>query len=95
MHKILAIITLKLKETLKSPLTLIFLFVMPIVFSIIFGSTASDTKKPTVAFILEPNQDELDQEIFQILKKNTKFLWIKATESDAKDLVSKKRSLHL
>ena len=51
MHKILAIITLKLKETLKSPLALIFLFVMPIIFSFIFGSAASDTKKPTVAFV--------------------------------------------
>ncbi|MDI0273153.1 ABC transporter permease [Bacillus safensis] len=91
MHKILAIITLKLKETLKSPLTLIFLFVMPIVFSFIFGSTASDTKKPTVAFILEPSQGKLDQEIFQILEKNTKFLWVKATESDAKDLVSEEK----
>ncbi|MBG9818402.1 ABC transporter permease [Bacillus safensis] len=91
MHKILAIITLKLKETLKSPLTLIFLFVMPIVFSFIFGSTASDIKKPTVAFILEPSQGKLDQEIFQILEKNTKFLWVKATESDAKDLVSEEK----
>ncbi|OYN65406.1 ABC transporter permease [Bacillus safensis] len=91
MHKILAIITLKLKETLKSPLILIFLFVMPIVFSFIFGSTASDTKKPTVAFILEPSQGKLDQEIFQILEKNTKFLWVKATESDAKDLVSEEK----
>ncbi len=91
MHKILAIIALKLKETLKSPLTLIFLFVMPIVFSFIFGSTASDTKKPTVAFIQEPSQGKLDQEIFQILEKNTKFLWVKATESDAKDLVSEEK----
>ncbi|KIL21777.1 hypothetical protein B4134_2539 [Bacillus safensis] len=91
MHKILAIITLKLKETLKSPLTLIFLFVMPIVFSFIFGSTASDSKKPTVAFILEPSQGKLDQEIFQILEKNTKFLWVKATERDAKDLVSEEK----
>lgn len=88
MHKMLAIITLKLKETLKSPLTLIFLFVMPIVFSLIFGSTASDTKKPTVAFIQEPSQHHLNQEIFQILEKNTKFLWVKTSESEAKDLVS-------
>ncbi|PRS80490.1 MULTISPECIES: ABC transporter permease [unclassified Bacillus (in: firmicutes)] len=87
MHKISAIITLKLKETLKSPLTLIFLFVMPIVFSFIFGSTASDTKKPTVAFIQEPSEGKLNQEIFHILEKNTKFLWIKTTESEAKDLV--------
>ncbi|MDM5320778.1 ABC transporter permease [Bacillus altitudinis] len=91
MHKISAIIALKLKETLKSPLTLIFLFVMPIVFSFIFGSTASDTKKPTVAFILEPSQGKLDQEVFQILEKNTKFLWVKATESEATDLVSKEK----
>ncbi|PRO42934.1 ABC transporter permease [Bacillus sp. LLTC93] len=91
MHKILAIITLKLKETLKSPLTLIFLFVMPILFSLIFGSTVSDTKKPTVAFIQEPGQHHLNQEIFRILEKNTKFLWVKATESDAKDLVSEEK----
>ncbi|MGM5472517.1 ABC transporter permease [Bacillus pumilus] len=91
MHKISAIVALKLKETLKSPLTLIFLFVMPIVFSFIFGSTASDTKKPTVAFIQEPSEGKLNQEIFQILEKNTKFLWVKATESDAKDLVSEEK----
>ncbi|MEK3971814.1 ABC transporter permease [Bacillus sp. FSL M7-0558] len=87
MHKILAIITLKLKETLKSPLTLIFLFVMPIVFSFIFGSMASDTKKPIVAFIQEHSDGKLNQEIFHILEKNTKFHWIKTTESEAKDLV--------
>ncbi|MCP1529358.1 ABC transporter permease [Bacillus pumilus] len=87
MHKISAIIALKLKETLKSPVTLIFLFVMPIVFSFIFGSTASDTKKPTVAFILEHSDGKLNQEIFHILEKNTKFHWIKTTESEAKDLV--------
>lgn len=91
MHKISAIVALKLKETLKSPLTLIFLFVMPIVFSFIFGSTASDTKKPTVAFIQESSEGKLNQEIFQILEKNTKFLWVKATESDAKDLVSEEK----
>ncbi|MCY7628272.1 ABC transporter permease [Bacillus altitudinis] len=88
MHKILAIITLKLKETLKSPLALIFLFVMPIIFSFIFGSTASDTKKPTVAFVQNPQQDELNQEILKMLKKNTTFLWIKASEIEAEELVS-------
>ncbi|EMI12382.1 abc-2 type transporter [Bacillus stratosphericus LAMA 585] len=88
MHKILAIITLKLKETLKSPLALIFLFVMPIIFSFIFGSTASDTKKPTVAFVQNPQQDELNQEILKLLKKNTTFLWIKASEIEAEELVS-------
>ncbi|WP_366596084.1 ABC transporter permease [Bacillus pumilus] len=93
MHKMLAIIILKLKETLKSPLTLIFLFVMPIVFSFIFGSTASDTKKPTVAFIQEPSQDNLNQEIFQILEKNTKFLWVKATKSEAKELLSDEKAV--
>ncbi|MEK4184042.1 MULTISPECIES: ABC transporter permease [Bacillus] len=93
MHKISAIIALKLKETLKSPLTLIFLFVMPIVFSFIFGSTASDTKKPTVAFIQEPSQDNLNQEIFQILEKNTKFLWVKATKSEAKELLSDEKAV--
>lgn len=87
MHKISAIIALKLKETLKSPVTLIFLFVMPIVFSFIFGSTASDTKKPIVAFIQEHSDCKLNQEIFHILEKNTKFHWIKTTESEAKDLV--------
>lgn len=93
MHKISAIIALKLKETLKSPLTLIFLFVMPIVFSFIFGSTASDTKKPTVAFILEHSDGKLNQEIFHILEKNTKFLWIKTTESEAKDLVYDEKAI--
>ncbi|MGG0528180.1 ABC transporter permease [Bacillus pumilus] len=93
MHKISAIIALKLKETLKSPLTLIFLFVMPIVFSFIFGSTASDTKNPTVAFILEHSDGKLNQEIFHILEKNTKFHWIKTTESEAKDLVYDEKAI--
>ena len=30
-------------------------------------------KKPTVAFILEPSQGKLDQEIFQILEKTPNF----------------------
>lgn len=93
MYKMLAIISLKLKETLKSPLTLIFLFAMPIVFSFIFGSTASDTKKPTVAFVQESSQGELNQEIFRILEKNTKFLWIKVSESEAKELVSDEKAV--
>ncbi|OLP65462.1 hypothetical protein BACPU_15500 [Bacillus pumilus] len=93
MHKILAIVSLKLKETFKSPTTLLFLFAMPLLISFIFGSTASDTKKPTVAFIYQSNQGEVNQEIFRMLKENTRFQWIKTTEQEAKELVANEKAV--
>lgn len=88
MRKIWTILSLHLKEFFKSPGILVLMFVMPALFSLIFGGISVNTgnNKPIVDVVV--NKGEGSQEIFNLLKKNDHFEWRKETEKQAKKSVS-------
>lgn len=84
MRKIWAIIWLQLKGFFTSPGAIVLMFVMPALFSWIFGGMTvnSDVSKPVVNIVT--SQDEESIRIVDLLKKNNHFDWKKASLSQAK-----------
>jgi ABC-2 type transport system permease protein len=88
MRKIWTIVTLRLKEFFKSPGVLVLMFVMPAVFSWIFGGIAvnSEQSKPIVNVVL--TDSNVSSEIFNLLKQDHHYEWKKATRQQAEKNVS-------
>lgn len=91
MRKITAILLLHLKEFFTSPGSLVLMFIMPLLFSIIFGSIAvnSGKKKPVVDVVVSGG--EVSSQIADLLKQNDHFVWKKVTLKQAKENVSSER----
>jgi ABC-2 type transport system permease protein len=86
MRKIWTIAWLHLKELFKSPGALIMMFILPGLFSWIFGGIAveSEQTKPIVDVVMREEQGD---EIFNLLKKNEHYQWNKETLQQAKENV--------
>jgi ABC-2 type transport system permease protein len=84
MRKIVTIISLQLKGFFKSPGAIVLMFVMPVLFSLIFGGMASNSEenKPLVNIVIKQDEDSL--RIVDLLKKNNHFEWKKVSLSQAK-----------
>jgi ABC-2 type transport system permease protein len=93
MRKVFAIQFLHTKEFFKSPPVILLMFIMPILFSFIFGGLAigSETKKPVVNIVHE--KDEITAHIVKLLKKNDEFQWVVTTESEAKKNVKDQKAI--
>ncbi|NHC41702.1 ABC transporter permease [Bacillus sp. MM2020_1] len=88
MRKIWTIISLQLKGFFKSPGAIVLMFVMPVLFSLIFGGMVanSEENKPLVNIVAK--QDENSTRIVELLKKNNHFEWKKVPFSQAKKNVA-------
>jgi ABC-2 type transport system permease protein len=88
MRKIWTIMALHLKEFFKSPGALVLMFVMPVLFSVIFGGIAvnSEQNKPIVDVV--GGKDEVSSRVFNLLKKDSHFEWKKETKEQARKNVS-------
>ncbi|MEH7355333.1 ABC transporter permease [Neobacillus drentensis] len=88
MRKIWTILMLRLKEFFTSPGVLLLMFVMPAVFSWIFGGISVNSKqnKPIVNVVL--NDSEVSTEILDLLKQDTHFDWRKVSRKQAEKNVS-------
>lgn len=93
MHKIRAILFLHLKEFFTSPGTLALMFIMPILFSLIFGSIAvnSNKMKPVVDVVVKDAQVSI--EIAKLLKKNDHFTWKEVTLKQAKENIASQKAV--
>ena len=89
MRKIWTIAWLHLKELFKSPGALVMMFILPGLFSWIFGGIAveSEQNQPIVDVVV--NEVEQGAEIFNLLKKNEHYQWNKETLKQAKENVEK------
>ncbi len=88
MRKIWTIVSLRLKEFFKSPGSWVLMFVMPALFSWIFGGIAvnSEQTKPTVNVVLSDTMES--NKIVELLKKDDHFDWKRATRKQAEKNVS-------
>jgi ABC-2 type transport system permease protein len=93
MHRIWTITALRLKEFFKSPGALVLMFVMPIVFSSIFGGISENASKtkPTVNVVY--SHSAVNDKVFKLLKKNNHFVWEKTGLADAKKNVAAEDAL--
>ena len=84
MRKIWTVAWLHLKELFKSPGALVMMFILPGLFSWIFGGIAieSEQNKPIVDVVI--NEEGQSEEIFNLLKKNEHYQWNKETLKQAK-----------
>ena len=88
MRKIWTIISLQLKGFFKSPGAIVLMFIMPVLFSLIFGGMVanSEENKPLVNIVAK--QDENSTSIVELLKKNNHFKWKRVPLSQAKKNVA-------
>ncbi|WML42167.1 ABC transporter permease [Neobacillus sp. OS1-2] len=88
MRKIWTILMLHLKEFFKSPGVLVLMFVMPALFSWIFGGMTinSGQNKPVVNVVA--GNAEVSQKILTLLKADHHYEWKKTTKQQAKKNVS-------
>lgn len=93
MHRILSIQWLHMKEFFKSPAIWVLMFIMPAVFSYIFGGMAinSENNKPLVNLV--ENGGDIDPDIVNLLKKNDQYQWERASEKQAKENVAEQNSV--
>jgi ABC-2 type transport system permease protein len=93
MRKILTISWLHLKEFFKSPGAWVLMFILPILFSWIFGGmqVESEQNKPVVNVVV--NEGNSTNETFGLLKKNNDYKWKKVTLQKAKSNVSEQESI--
>lgn len=88
MHKVLAIAWLHLKSQLTSPAAIVLLFVMPIMFSVIFGGIGSgDSVKNKPLVLIVGAQNEVYKQTIRLLSANEQFTWEESDEAAARDRV--------
>lgn len=93
MRKVLTITKLHLKMMFKTPAGIVLMFVMPLVFSAIFGGMAGgdSTNKPLVLVVAD--KSELSRQTVQLLKENTQYKWQETTEKKAKEMVKEQDAI--
>jgi ABC-2 type transport system permease protein len=93
MRKTWTILILHLKKFFKSPGAIVLMFVMPALFSYIFGgmSVKSLETKPLVNVVV--NEGEYSSEVYKLLVKNDQYTWKKASLKQAKENVSEQDAI--
>lgn len=89
MNTWLHIVIFRIRYMLKSPATIVLLFVMPLVFSLIYGNLnfgEASTALPKVAIVAAHN--ELGQETAKLLSGNPQYDWVEAGDEEARKLVA-------
>ncbi|MCM3571291.1 ABC transporter permease [Neobacillus mesonae] len=88
MRRIFPILSLHLKSFFKTPAAFVLMFVMPVLFSWIFGGMSVNSKqnKPVVNIVADRN--ETNTEIIKLLKKDKNFKWETETLKKARENVS-------
>jgi ABC-2 type transport system permease protein len=88
MRKIVSIAILHLKTLFKTPSAIVMMFIMPVIFSMIFGgigSGESSQDKPVVLMVSQNN--DLNSSIMNLLSSNSQYTWLEADETQARKSV--------
>lgn len=72
---------------LKTPVTLIFLFVMPTIFSLIFGSLSSGEQVETEIPVVQ-SEGKYAEELIHLLEQNDEYVWQQESLETARQLVA-------
>ncbi|GAM14950.1 hypothetical protein [Mesobacillus selenatarsenatis] len=94
MRKVMSIAILHLKTLFRTPSAIVMMFIMPIMFSIIFGgigSEGSSQDKPHVLVVTEEN--ESNGRIVDLLSSNDQYTWLKADEKQARSSVENQEAI--
>lgn len=94
MRKVISIAILHLKTLFKTPSAIVMMFIMPILFSIIFGgigSEGSQQDKPVVLMVAE--EDESISSIMELMSSNDQYTWLKADEKQARSSVENQEAI--
>jgi len=94
MRKILSIAILHLKSLFKSPSAIVMMFIMPIMFSLIFGgigSEGSSRDKPVV--LMAAKNNESNSRILELLSSNGQYTWRNADEKQARESVENQEAI--
>lgn len=94
MNTWLHIVIFRIRYMLKSPANIVLLFIMPLVFSLIYGNLnfgEGSTAAPKVAIVVA--QQELGQETAQLLIRNPQYDWIVAENDEARELVADQQAI--
>lgn len=88
MREIITIVLFRLKLMLKSPATIVLLFAMPIIFSLIFGSLQSNGEQERSKIVLVPSNDEYSEDFEALFLQNDRFAWQIESLDTARSLVA-------
>lgn len=94
MRKIASIAALHLKTLFKTPSAIVLMFVMPVMFSLIFGgigSGNSSQNKPVVLMAGANNQT--NDNIMKLLSSNSQYTWKETGEKQARELVESQNAI--
>ncbi|MBT2660111.1 ABC transporter permease [Bacillus sp. ISL-45] len=94
MRNILSIAFLHLKSLFKSPSAIVMMFIMPIMFSLIFGgigSEGSSRNKPVVLMVAQ--SDESNSRIIELLSSNGQYTWRNVDEKQARESVESQEAI--
>ena len=94
MRKVMSIAILHLKTLFKTPSAIVLMFIMPIMFSIIFGGIGSDGSsqdKPVVLMVAA--EDESNSRIMDLMSSNDQYSWLKADEKQARSSVENQEAI--
>jgi len=93
MHKVFTIIRLRVITMLKSPGGIVIMFVMPFVFSVIFGgiSAQETANKPLV--LLVADESELSRDTVTLLEQNPQYQWLEVKEAEAREKVKTQEAI--
>lgn len=95
MRKVLSIAALHLKTLFKTPSAIVLMFVMPIMFSLIFGGIGSDASssnsKPVV--IVVESKEDTNGTVMKLLSSNGQYIWRHADEKQARESVGNQKAI--
>jgi ABC-2 type transport system permease protein len=93
MHKVLTITWLRLKTMLKSPGGIVLMFVMPLLFSGIFGGISAEETKSKPLVLLVAGESGPNRETVALLMENSQYQWMEVKKTEALEKVKAKEAI--
>lgn len=94
MRKVFMIALLHLKTLFKTPSAIVLMFVMPTMFSLIFGgigSQGTSQDKPVVLMVAQ--KDVSSRSVIDLLSSNEQYTWLEADEKEARESVANQEAI--
>ncbi|WP_053362198.1 ABC transporter permease [Bacillus sp. FJAT-27251] len=93
MPKVFAIAMLHMKTMLKSPAGIILMFIMPLVFSIIFGNMSGEGNSSKPIVLVVAGKDANSRQMVNLLKDNHQYTWEETTINEAAQRVKAQEAI--
>ena len=94
MRKVFPIALLHLKTLFKTPSAIILMFVMPIMFSLIFGGIGSEgTSRDKPVVLIAAQKDAASSSVIDLLSSNDQYTWVEADENEARESVANQEAI--